>query len=290
MTDRIAALELLHIEVGHADPTCLAFTDELQHRPPRVLECRAGHPVGPVELVQVDALQAKATKASLALLADRLGSQIVLDDSLGSRFPPATAFREDEHVLADAVGRQRASDHLLPAGRGRRRQRCRSSSRPARSARLIALIESSPLRRPIRTATARRSPMHQTRRSTARGAGVAQPTKLHARDFPIVEVARHHFVGAHPSMRCALALEIAEVSSRIEWAERDPSRSTSNPFRPERVAADRVRGGDVEDLVAGEIRFECEDDRVAEIVDVDVGAGVPIKADGSRTIGPRLRS
>ena len=40
------------------------------------------------------------------------------------------------------------------------------------------------------------------------------------------------------------------------------------------MAADRVGRGDVEDLVAGEVRLDREDDRVAEVVHVDVRAVV----------------
>jgi hypothetical protein len=54
----LAAPEHSEIEIGHAGRAHLARGDQLQHLGPGVLE-RSTRFVGPVELVQVDALDAK---------------------------------------------------------------------------------------------------------------------------------------------------------------------------------------------------------------------------------------
>ena len=58
----------------------------------------------------------------------------------------------------------------------------------------------------------------------------------------------------------------------------------------ERMSADRVGRGDVENLVSGEIRLDREDDGVAEVVHVDVRA-VVLDQDGRVADDrPELRS
>ena len=113
MADRLAEVELLDVEVRDPDPPRLALVDELDHRRPRVLERRSGRPVGPVHLVEVDALDAEAGKATLTLLADRLGTEVVADRAVRAAFPPPSTLREDEHLLADAIRTKGAPDDLL---------------------------------------------------------------------------------------------------------------------------------------------------------------------------------
>ena len=110
---RLAAVELLDVEVAGADPADLPLVDEGGHRAPRLLEQRPRRPVRPVTLVEVDPLQAEAAQAVLALLADRLGAEVVPDLAVRPAFPPAAALREHEHVLADPIGAQRPADDLL---------------------------------------------------------------------------------------------------------------------------------------------------------------------------------
>jgi hypothetical protein len=66
-----------------------------------------------VKLVQVDPLEAQASKAVFALPADRLGSEIVLDHALAAALPAPAALGEDEDLLADAVRLECAADHLF---------------------------------------------------------------------------------------------------------------------------------------------------------------------------------
>src|SRR5262249_33615996 len=115
VTDRVAPVEPVGVEVGDADPARLALLDEIGHRCPRLLDGRPGHPVGPVELEQVDPLEAETAEAPLALLANRLGPEIVLDPAVGPAFPPPPTLREDEDVLADAERGERAAHDLLRA-------------------------------------------------------------------------------------------------------------------------------------------------------------------------------
>src|SRR5205085_2878787 len=104
--------------VADADPAHLALVDQLGHRRPRLLDGRPGPVIRPVELVEVDALDAEPFQARLALLPDRSGSQVVVDLAAA---PGAAALREDEDVLAGAEGLDRAADDLLGvAGRVRR--------------------------------------------------------------------------------------------------------------------------------------------------------------------------
>ncbi len=123
MANRRAPLELLRVEVGDADPACLALLHEVDHRRPGVLEGDAGRPVRPVELVQVDPLDSEAAKAPLALLADRLRPQVVFDDPVRPSLPAPAALREHEDVVAHAERSQRPPDNLFrmpqPVHRGR---------------------------------------------------------------------------------------------------------------------------------------------------------------------------
>ena len=115
VADRLAAVELFHVEVADPDPACLALVHELGHRPPGLFEQRPGRPVGPVHLVEVDALQAEAMQAELALLADRLGAEIVPDEALRAAFPPPPALREDEDLLTGSVRPEGAPHDLFGA-------------------------------------------------------------------------------------------------------------------------------------------------------------------------------
>ena len=109
----LAAVELLDVEVAGSDPADLPLVDEGGHRPPRLLEQRPRRPVRPVTLVEVDPLEAEPAQAALALLADRLGAEVVPDLALRPAFPPAAALREHEHVVTDRVGAERPPDDLL---------------------------------------------------------------------------------------------------------------------------------------------------------------------------------
>ena len=72
--DGLAALEQRHVEVGDAGRAHLPLLHQPLHLGPGVLHRRAGL-VGPVELVEVDPLDAEPAKRRLALPADGLGSK-----------------------------------------------------------------------------------------------------------------------------------------------------------------------------------------------------------------------
>src|SRR5205085_2365265 len=59
VTDRLAAVEQRHVEVRDPDGANLPFLDKLHHRIPRVFDRRA-RLIRPVELVEIDALDAKS--------------------------------------------------------------------------------------------------------------------------------------------------------------------------------------------------------------------------------------
>ena len=111
MANRLAALELVDVEVRHPDPAHLALVDQLGHRRPRLLQRRRAVGVRPVDLVQVDPLDAQATQAGLALGADRLRAQVAIRGAVGPGLPAALGAHE--HVLARRTPSQRLPDDLL---------------------------------------------------------------------------------------------------------------------------------------------------------------------------------
>src|SRR5256885_1171686 len=74
VTDRIAAFEQGDVEVRDARGPHFAFLDELHHRVPGVLY---GGPrlVGPMELIEIDALETEPAQRRLALLPDGVRAQ-----------------------------------------------------------------------------------------------------------------------------------------------------------------------------------------------------------------------
>ncbi len=184
VADRLAALELLDVEVGDAEPARLPLVDELGHRPPRLLERRTGRPVGPVDLVEVDPLEAEAAQAVLALLADRRWTQVVLDHAFGTPEPAAPALREDEHVLASAVRLERAADDLLgvaePVDSRRVDPVDAALDRVADRGHRLVVVD----RVPSRTSTGRRSPTRRSPTVVSSGPELAEHAHLHARLRP----------------------------------------------------------------------------------------------------------
>src|SRR4030095_8581413 len=61
MPERLAAFQKLEVEVRHADRAELAFLDQPRHRLPGVFDWNASF-VGPVELEQIDSLDAQTTQ------------------------------------------------------------------------------------------------------------------------------------------------------------------------------------------------------------------------------------
>ena len=74
VTDLVAPLEQLHREVGNAAPSHLTLIDEAGDLAPRVID-RSSRFIGPVELVEVDALHAESPERCLTLASDRLGRE-----------------------------------------------------------------------------------------------------------------------------------------------------------------------------------------------------------------------
>ena len=109
----LGAFEQRHVEVRHARRADLPFVDEPRHLQPRVLDGRADR-VGPVELVEVDALDAEAPERRLDLAPDRVGAQVALGLVV---WPVAVrdhaALREDERPLRGGYLAERAADDLL---------------------------------------------------------------------------------------------------------------------------------------------------------------------------------
>src|SRR5690606_16608482 len=101
------------IEVRHAGPAHLPLVDEPRHLAPRILY-RCADLVGPVELIEIDALHTEPTQRRLALAPDRLGSE---DASRSRRrvalVPDDAALREDVRPLALRPLAQEATDDLF---------------------------------------------------------------------------------------------------------------------------------------------------------------------------------
>src|SRR5215208_7498284 len=74
MPDRLTPLEKLNTEVRHADGSNLPLVHQSHHSCPGVFHRRACL-VRPVDLVQVDSLDAEAAERGLTLGTNRLGSE-----------------------------------------------------------------------------------------------------------------------------------------------------------------------------------------------------------------------
>ena len=210
-------------------------------------------PVGPVELVEVDPLDAEPAQAPLALLADRLRSQVVLDHAVRAALPAPAALREDEHVLADAVGRERASDDLLGVaepvhGGGVDPVDAELDGVPDRGDRLVVVDRAPaeaprPADRPGAEADGR-----ELGPGSRRGAASSRAaTALRRRGSRATIESASTRAGARPSR-----VEIAEASSRSSGRNSIVFAAVVRRHRlDERMPADRVGRGDVEDLVPG---------------------------------------
>ena len=110
---RLAPRQQGLVEVARADPADLPLVHQLGHGTPGVLHQRAGHPIGPVSLKEVDALDAEPAQARLALLADRLRPEVVLDDAFRAALPTTSALREDVDVLAGPIRLESSSHDVL---------------------------------------------------------------------------------------------------------------------------------------------------------------------------------
>ena len=164
----LAALEQFDVEIRHADPSDLALVHERGHRRPRVFDRRSRGSVGPVNLIEVDALHAEAAEARLALFANRLRSQVVSDLAVRSALPSPSALREHEHVFTGAIGSECPSDDLF--GVAEPVHGCRVDPVHAELHGVPNRSDRTRRRppRPSRIATARRRPSCRSRRSSAR--------------------------------------------------------------------------------------------------------------------------
>ena len=109
--DRLATVELVDVEVRHAEPAHLAFGGKVGEHAPGLLERRAAFEVGPVDLVEVESLDPEPAQAELALRADDVGAEVAHDAPV--RLAPAPALGGDEDVVADPVASQRAPHDFL---------------------------------------------------------------------------------------------------------------------------------------------------------------------------------
>src|SRR5260370_13182281 len=113
VADAFGPLQELDGEVRDPAGTDLAGADQARHRTPRLFEGRSDR-VRPVELIQVDALDAEPAQRRLDLLADRFWPQVAL--RLGKRLRwvrHLSALGEDEGTLGSRDLADRLSDDLL---------------------------------------------------------------------------------------------------------------------------------------------------------------------------------
>ena len=113
VADALGLLEERRLVVRDTGPADLPLRHELQHLAPRLLDRRAAL-VGPVELVEVDRVDAEPPQRVLALLAQarRRGVPDRLLHPVGL-VPPQAALREDERPLRPGDVGERAADDLL---------------------------------------------------------------------------------------------------------------------------------------------------------------------------------
>ena len=111
--DRLAALEEGHVEVRDARPADLALVHEAQHLAPRVLD-RRPRLVGPVELVEVDRLDAEPAQRGLALLAHARRPRVARGGGHAVLVVPAqAALGEHEGPLGGGDPGEGPADDLL---------------------------------------------------------------------------------------------------------------------------------------------------------------------------------
>ena len=78
MADRLASLQLLDIEVAHAEKSDEALGLERRQGCPRLLQRRACLIVRPVDLIEVDIVHLEAAQAIRQLFAYRGGPQVAV--------------------------------------------------------------------------------------------------------------------------------------------------------------------------------------------------------------------
>src|SRR2546426_7656814 len=107
--DALRQLHLFDIEVGDTDPADLSFLLELRHGRPAFFEFRRViH--GPMDLVEVNGINAQPAEAVFTLAANGISLQYVMDFPLS--IPTQTTFGEDIRTRATPA-RQRACDHFF---------------------------------------------------------------------------------------------------------------------------------------------------------------------------------
>src|SRR5678816_836362 len=105
--NRLDALKLRESEVAHAAVAHLAFADQLRDRTPAFFDVFVR--LRPMDLVEVDDVDAEPTQAGFHFVADALAFEPRND--LPLIVPAAFALRGDERTPAQAL--ERAADHFL---------------------------------------------------------------------------------------------------------------------------------------------------------------------------------
>src|SRR6266702_7496241 len=107
--DALRQLHLFDIEVGDTDPADLSLLLELRHGRPAFFEFRSViH--GPMDLVEVNGINAQPAQAVFTLAANGISLQYVMDFPLS--IPTQTTFGEDIRART-APARQRARDDFF---------------------------------------------------------------------------------------------------------------------------------------------------------------------------------
>ena len=113
VSDGLAAVEQLGREVGDPAPAHLALVGQRRHRRPRLLDRHAAL-VGPVELVEIDVVEAQTAQGRLTLATDRVRTEIVANAPHGvGLVPREAALREDVGTLSLGQRAHRPADDFL---------------------------------------------------------------------------------------------------------------------------------------------------------------------------------
>ncbi len=113
VADRLAALEQRHVEVRHARRPHFALLDEAHHRPPGVFHGRS-RLVGPVKLVEINALHPEAPQRGLELATQRPRLEHPARLRHGIPLVPHQApFGEHQRPLARGQGAEQSAHELL---------------------------------------------------------------------------------------------------------------------------------------------------------------------------------
>ena len=105
--DGSRAAQLVHIEIGYADPAHYALALQLRHGRPAFLDIFFR--LGPVNLIQVDRVQLKTAKAGFHFAAD--GVRLEALANLAALVPHAFALGEDQRFAGAAL--KRAGHHFF---------------------------------------------------------------------------------------------------------------------------------------------------------------------------------